>query len=458
MSVVSLIVALVAQVSADATPRHPDTTPGRTDVAPRYADPAAIISRDDARGLLTVLAPVATSPATPPLLALVADGRPVSWARPIAVAAAGWQYRLTAAILGEADVRDLRAWFVDPAALDAQVEAWPVGAAPHARIESLAPGCQSVWLEISPRWNVRRGDSWSVRRGRRAQARLDVTHVADDRAFCRVVPFGPAPDLAVGQRAAAWPSPSDQRHGIARSSVIAVQRVADVQIARIPAPHGVECPAEARVEVYREGVFVADGVVESGDGRFWQVRISESAERNPVQLDDDVLARSRQQVEQRAFSARVLEVRPRSFLINAGEIDDVRPGEVVWLLRPGDTPRDVRIARVQRDYAEAQFAQAADVAPCPGDEVRFAPTRSAPRSVARVESVVQSTLLAVEWTASDVVPDAAPLAIVDRGGVVGVAHVLWSQGSRAVAVAVESSLTGPVERGMTLRRDAEAPG
>ncbi|MCG3126802.1 MAG: hypothetical protein CHACPFDD_01657 [Phycisphaerae bacterium] len=422
----------------------------------RPFQPAVILARDDARGLLTVAAPPTPSSAVPPALAVVADGRPVSWARPVVVGAAEWQYQLAAPVLGEADVRELSGWFVDSAGLDAQVDAWPAGAAPHARLESLTPGARGVWLEITPGWNVRRGDSWFVRRGRRPVARLDVTHVADDRAFCRVVPLAAAPDLAAGQRAAAWPSPSDRRHGIARSSVVGVRRIEDVQVAQIPAPCGVECPAEARVEVYRDGTFVADGVVESADARFWQVRISESAEHNAVQADDEVLARSRRQVEQRAFSARVLEVRPRSFLINAGEIDDVRPGEVVWLLRPGETPRDVRIARVQRDYAEAQFAQAADIVPRPGDEVRFAPTRGSPRTVARIESIAQETLLGVEWTAPDVTPDDAALAIVDRGVVVGVARVAASRGDRAIAVAVEPSLACRLERGMTLRRDAGA--
>ena len=383
---------------------------------------------------------------------LVAEGnRPLALLEWSGDAAGRAVFRGRAPVAFPSSLRHLRAWCIRPDALGTLLDRWPNDAALLARLDRVGPAARSVWVRAGSAHGVRSGDSWWLRRNRQPLARLDVRLVERDVCFCRVVPLVSELRLNGDDRVALWPAPGRRVRGQAGTAVAFVETQGKDQVVWAAAPRNVACPPEPRLDFHRGGRLVASGVAERRDARFWYVRIPRSADGELVQVGDAAVIRTRADLAQRRFVARVFEATAEGYLINAGELDDLSAGDTGSATRDGQALGRVVVRRVQRSYAVVRPAdQTPDIELQVGDEVRFAPPPEPGRKVGTIEHVTAETLFAAHVASSPPPPLLTPLAVRAGGQTVGVAVLVTVDGGQGLGFVFEQSLTGPLTIGAEL--------
>ncbi len=380
---------------------------------------ATIASCDCRTGELRLAAAVAAGDR----VLIAEDLRPIGWATLASGFEAGDAVRLQSGRLCGASRDALSAWIAPADALASLAAAWPPDAAPHAVVETVAPGGRAAWVRMPPGWDIAAGERfWRRAAGGQPLIRLDARFAEGPLVYCDVVPLAQDAQIREGDRVALW---RDRGEFGAASAVCFVEersrdgRSRDQDTASEPrplgrardggpliwiaAPHHVECPEEPRVEIRSGrggcGRVIADGIVERRGGRFWFVRLDGGAEASAVRVGDDVVVRTDAMLAAGRFAARIFESRAEGHLITAGEPDGLRAGQTGVAWRDGAPLMDIRIVRLQRGYSVIRPAgdgangEAAELRV--GDEVRFSPPPQPVAVVGHVVEVVGGSLLAV---------------------------------------------------------------
>jgi len=396
-------------------------------------------------------------PLTGRLLAACA-GRPLGWFEPDPTGAQPGRFVSRSPCQLPARADPPRAWLIAPGLTGTLRAQWPPGAALRAKIDALGPASGSAWIDAGASAGVRPGDCWWRRANGQPVARFDVRLVDAELCYCRVVPLVAGLELHAGDDVALWPSPAEQHAGAASTAVSFIEATGDGQLAWVAAPPPVATPPEPRVEFYRDGVYVGSGVMERSDTRFWYVRTLPAAGRDQVRVGDDAVVRTLADVRARRFAARVFETTPEGVLINAGENDGLRVGDVGVVYRAGCEVARIRLRRVQSGYSVAERLRSAEESPvaavgpasAPGaeagnlqhlDEVLFAPRPEPPAPLALVERVVDQTAFSALLLNDGRPPLGTPMAIRRRDRVIGAAVLVAAADRRGIGFALERSLS-----------------
>lgn len=342
---------------------------------------------------------------------------------------------------------------------------WPADADLWADVDAVGPGQRGVWLDIGRNGGAAVGDGWCLMIGGQAAARLRTQFVGDDESYAAVLPLVSDLSLAPGQRVCAWPRPAEVREGQAVGNVSYVDpepRDAPVWIA---VPPGVDLPAEPHFDFFRGDKYLGHGRGVRRDGVFWYATlipadrrallapaatqpgagdgaaagaVAHSTAAQVVHVGDRARIRTRKEVAERRFDARIFELTRGSGLINAGESEALTTGMLGSLYRAGTPHGEVRVTRVQSDYSQVAAAAAAESLQI-GDIVRFAPwTAKTPHVVGDVLGW-QPDLLA--WTrVKATVPTDQPLLVLDGSHVVAVALPLVQRGDELTILILPESV------------------
>lgn len=501
-------------------------------VAAQSLVPRAEVERiDAARGLLSIRREADGSNLDRARLAVL-DGGALRLAEPAGSDASRVYFRIppgSAPLTGYAT----QAWLTPADLAERTAARWPEGVARHAPVTRSGAGLRSVWLAAGERQGVRLGDVWMRRVRGQPIARCEVRLVESERSFALVDALVSDLRISDGDAFASWSRPGetaeaawsavvhveadapagsdspaplgDARSAATRPSAAASQAAAPrdatppTQLVWVAAPAGFESLPDPRVDFFREGRFVAHGVAERRDRLFWYVRTLPAASRGRVAVGDDVRIRTPAQIAQRTFTARVLATQSGEELINAGELDGLRVGDVGEVYRGGALLGRVVVHSVQRGYSAVRWSQGdgpgvelksgpetpRGVAPgsrqrsapgvpqvgarhvlAPLDEVRFASPAPSPAEVGTVDRVVDGLLMVVRLGSGapfggELGARSSPLAsavgaqadavvtIATAGGrPVGCAVLFDVQGDRALGVAIRESLDTELTPGL----------
>jgi hypothetical protein len=387
---------------------------------------------------------------------LLIDGdRPIGWGRAQLERNGSTACQFVDGRLEKVRPETLAAWLVPAEAVTALADAWPADAAPHAVVETVSPGGRAAWLRMPGGWCVGPPDRFWLRAGGQPIARLDVRSTSGPLVYCDVVQLARDARVREQDRVALW---RDRGALGAASAVCFVEPRAGSALVWIAAPRGGGFPEEPRIEIRRDGRFVADGIVERRGERFWYARLEGAADASAVQVGDDAVVRTEAMLAEGRFAARVFESRPEGYLINAGELDRVHAGQAAAAYRDGQPIAEVSVTRVQRGYSVVRSVSVStEIEPAElqaGDEVRFAPPPAPPRVLGRMSQVVDGSLLSV--TVQGAVPLLTPLAVRDDAGAAGVAVLLCERAGVAVGFVIEESIARPLAAGMRIDAPAEA--
>lgn len=389
-----------------------------------------------------------TAPATRLLLA--ATGGPFAWAALTETRDGQAVFKLFCPD-GITPQAPWRAWLVGPDLVADLIPHWPDHAALQADIDSLGPGGQSAWVRAGTNQGVAVGDSWWLRIAGQPAARLDAVFVAAEVSFCTAIPLASTPALRPGARVALWPAPAERRAGRGSSAVAYLEERDNGTLVWVAAPPNVKCPPEPRLDFYREGRFLGQGLVERHDGLFWYARFT-PAGADALRIGDEAVIRTQTDIDERRFVARIFELTSTGALLNAGEADGLAVGDTLVLIRDGGAAGKVTVRDVQRGYAVVGPPEGDDEAALAlhvGDELRFRAPAASPRTVGVVERVIGDMLFIARVT-SPAVPVGTPLAVRAAGRTVGVAVLVTAEGSRGGGFALPCSLTQPLAAGMEL--------
>ena len=460
--------------------------------SPPPINEAQIVAADLRAGQAAVLAADAGTITAGTRLVLTAGTQPVGWFTLVAREGGSATFAHTGPVVS-APEGPLRGWLIPPDAVARLANHLPADGSVCAAIDRVGPGARSVWIHAGSNQGVTADTSWWRRVGGQPVARFDVRLVGPEACFCSVVPLAANWPTRGGDRVTIWPSPACRSRGEARSAVAFVETTGDATIAWVAAPPHADCPPEPQVEFSRAGRFVAHGLVEARDELFWYVRLvatalgpqpttrpsasspvpassqpataptspslfeplSDSANaRAPsctIKVGDTAVIRTRADIQQRRFAARVFGGAASGAMINAGETDGARVGATGSLIRRSERIGAVRVLRVQRGYSIIAAAEDGDnAAPQSGDVVRFGPAPTPPTQVGKIEQIVGGTLFLARLDSDSPPPLMTPLAIRARERTVGVGVLLACEGSQACGFALEPSLTGPLQTGCTL--------
>lgn len=393
-----------------------------------------------------------------------------------------------------------RAWLA-PADLAARTAArWPDCVSLHAPVTRAGAGLRTVWLAAGERQGVCVGEVWLRRVRGQPIARCEVRMVEAERSFALVDALVSDLRISVGDAFERWCTPAEAvtgTSGAARettwSAVVHVEAdaladfgsqpaaagtpqrapegpvgrmqpdpapssspaarqdaVTPTQVVWVAAPAGFESLADPRVDFFRDGQFVAHGAAERRDRLFWYVRTLPAASRGRVRVGDDAQIRTPAQIAKRTFVARVLATHSGEELINAGELDGLRVGDVGEVYRGETVLGRVAVHSVQRGYSAVRWSQdglregrppvgskgeapqedaARPVRPgnaagdagavrhvlAPLDEVRFSPPPPRTRELGTVERVVDGLLLEIRPGAGGAAPGSPWGAAVNSG-------------------------------------------
>ncbi len=435
------------------------------------------------------------------MLLVMNGARPLAWASPVDGEPPATVYRYS----GPIDLPDSRprlsAWFV-PADLKAcLIDQWPRDLTLAAEVDSFGPGGRSAWVRAGSNDGVGVGDTWWLRIGGQPVARLETRLVDSAVSFCTVVPLVSGPPLRPAARVTLWPSPGAARLGMAVTAVVYIESGTSDPLVWVAAPPPIDTPPEPHLDFFREGRFVAHGIVEHQDDRFWYVRLvrpgpeapvsptttrpaeagtavlpvvptpaptapTDSAPPDglPVRVGDDARIRTQADVDALRFIARVFEVTSGWALINAGETDGITVDRPAVAYRGAAPLGSARVTRVQRSYSvvtlESSAAGHAErgreaAALQVGDYLRFVPPPPAAAPVATVDAVIGGDLFTATVTGPSV-PLQTPLLVQSGGRTVGLAIAVVREGGQVGGFAVRASLAVPLAPGLVLARPGES--
>lgn len=350
-----------------------------------------------------------------------------------------------------------RAWHIAHDAARHWLPAWPIDATIHARIESLGPGAATVWLTIGADSGVAAGDRFVALGSGQPLAALTAEYVTPAAAFCRVRPLVDDPRLRPGQRVQRSPTPASVRLDYECTRVSHIEPLdGGQQRIWIPAVRAT-AGFDEHVDFFdRDGHFIAWGTVEDANGTFWYVRTTgvaaasdeEGAADKQVTVGDRAVLRSRRDLTERRFAARVFSVGPGEILINAGETAGLGVGDIGRIHDDDAQVGEVRIERVQRTYARVQVEQG----PIPdvGTRIWFGPPPEPERVVGQLTRVGPSVALASRLESAPDPPDGRLLSVRSGPATVAVAVVLQTRAGELVLFIPPASHTADLEAGMLL--------
>lgn len=430
-------------------------------------------------------------------LVLVADMQPLGCYELVRQRDGQGTFRRAGCVEVEADA-SLRSWLVAPDAGGRLLGSWPTGAALRARVDQVGPGARCVWVGAGSNHGVGADEHWWLRFGGQPVARFDVRWVEPEVCFCAAVPLAADLPLCAGQLVELWPAPGERRHGMARTAVAFVEQRGEACVVWVAAPPHAVCPPEPHVDFYHADRYVGHGVVEARDDQFWYVRLVPVGGRAPVtsqptsraattapgtagsqpaegkapvatrfasgrprtaQVGDVAIVRTRADIDRRRFVARVFEISPEGALINAGEDDGLRRGQIESLFRAGCEVGRVEITRVQRGYSVVRFSgDTSGPPPQPGDEIRFSPPAAPAVTVAVVESVQDGRLFSALVVGAPDPPMMRPLAVLSDEHEVGTAVLLVVEGSRVCGFVLDGSVSRPLRPGDRVVCEGVRPG
>ncbi|MEW6251680.1 MAG: hypothetical protein AB1716_13630 [Planctomycetota bacterium] len=345
-------------------------------------------------------------------------------------------------------------WLVPPHLVARLRPLWPAGLDFEAEVDSVGPGGRSVWLAAGAHQGVRAGDTWWLRVSGQPAARLEVRHVGPSAAFCSVTPLAREVPLRPGSRAALWPRPADERDGSARTAVAYIERRTGDALVWVAAPPEAGVPPEPHLDFLHEGRYIGHGVVERRDERFWYARFIPLSDATAEQLPtpapagsgpraqrdtpsspavgDDVLVRTRREIDERRFVARVFDRSPAGPLIDAGEYDGLRTGDTGLVYRGTEKLGEATLGRVQRTYSVLGPAALRVGA---GDTVMFGP---APPPGAQVGAISQVHSFGEVTVRLDIPrpPLMRPLAVRGDEGPVGALLLVQAGAGRAAGFVI----------------------
>ena len=355
---------------------------------------------------------------------------------------------------------DMDAWVISPQIL-AQLRAkWPPAVDQSARIDDLAIGGASVWIDAGQDYGISVHDCWWRRVGGQPVARYDVRYVGQSLSLCRIVPLVSDNHTTVGQHVVLWPSPGMRRIGRAVSAVSFVENYEGRRIVWVPKPPRIETPAEPRVDFHRDGDYVGYGIAEKSDDRFYYVRLHDGVSTKPVTVGDDAIFRTIADIRNKRITARVFEQTEEGALINAGEIDGLASGDVGTVYRDRIPIGRVQLQRVQRAYSTIRLLAQQSLTVSPEstngpvvapletnnvlkklDTIRFRDPPPKPLELGKIEKVVDGTLFVarVDPSQKPSLPCPIPVHRADRA--YGLAILLRIEGEQALGFVQERTLT-----------------
>ncbi len=361
----------------------------------------------------------------------------------------------------------LRVWVWPHDVLKTCQPQWPAGAQLIARIDTLAPGLRGAWLRAGRRAGITSGDAFWVRVAGQPIARLDVRLVEDSLCYAAITPLVSNVQLHRGDEATAWPAPGLARRGVAESAIVHIEKEGARERIWIAAPPRPETIADAQAEIFRAGAFIGLLQIDRQDERFWYGQV---AARRPVagaspaadtkphaaavqtqpavvssgppRIGDEVRLRTRRQIQERTFAARVFDVTAEGLLINAGDADGLREGETGAVYRGARRIGAVAVQRLQSSYSlMTPDAEAEENKIAPDDEVWFSARPPAASVVGRVERIMGERILSIAPVSNGAgLPLHTPLALRAGEKTIGVALLLEQSGQRAIGIALAESL------------------
>ncbi|MBL8879739.1 MAG: hypothetical protein JNG88_11525, partial [Phycisphaerales bacterium] len=362
------------------------------------------------------------TPEADDLLLIARGGTPLGWGRPLkhanrdssaARSPTAAQFAISFELNIAENSQQLRAWIVRPALLRELRPRWPEGAPLAAVIDSVGPGQRHAWLQGGGDRGFETGQSWWMRLAGQPVARLDARFTADELTFCRIIPLVADSPLAARQVVELWPMPSEQRRGRVGSAVVFCEDRGSDQRVWIAAPPDVGFPSEPQIDFLRGGRYVGHGVVEQRDEAFWYVRVAAKACLERIAVGDDARVRTLTMIHRREFVAHVFESTPDGFLMDAGEAENIVADQSAFAWRDGAALGEIRVTRVQSDYAIIRQVGQAVQPLVRGDEIRFAPLAEASSHlrVGVVRHVVGGSIFTAEMSVNRRPSARVPVAV-----------------------------------------------
>lgn len=423
------------------------------------------------RHFATAIVHCASSP-MPPLvsagddLLLIARGLvPLGWGRPVPVLPrdadrdprSSAQFAVSFPLTSADNPDQLRAWIVRPNLIRELRPRWPEDAPLLAVVDSVGPGQEHAWLRGGADRGFEAHQAWWMRLAGQPVARLDARFVTTDLTFCRVIPLVADAPLIADQMVELWPTPSEQRGGRVSSAVVFSEDRGTDQRVWIAAPPDVGFPAEPQIDFMRGGRYIGHGVVEHRDEAFWYVRVAAKACLERIAVGDDARVRTLTMIHRREFVAHIFETTPDGLLMDAGESENIVPEQTAFAWRDGASLGEVRVTRVQSDYATIRQVEPAIRPLARGDEIRFAPL-TATTNVIRVgivRDVVDGSIFSAEMNENRRPSARVPLSVRVGRRVVGAGVLIDVDGVTGLGFVVGDPLAVALEHGAEL---VEAPG
>ncbi len=409
-------------------------------------------------------------------LALFADERPRGWFDWHSNSEDAAVFARTHAATPEEGTAISGAWLVSPRLVASLIDRWPADGQLTARIAGLGPGLRTAWLDAGSDAGVVVGDTWIALLGGQPVARLHVLVTTGPGAFCNAVPLTRAPRIFPGQSVTMWPAPGERRAGRASSHVSFVDETDSSVTAWIAAPPGIEAATDINVDFRHDGRYVAHGLVSHSDTRFWYVRVfAPSTEGHPPatqpttvpttapstqpddagvrsalpQVGDTAVIRTMADIAAGRFETRIFESAAGEFLVNAGQREGLRVGEVGTVSRGGEHIGGAAVLRVQRVYARVAAESGATLRA--GDEVRFAPPVSPPAVLGQITDVADGALFSAVCEV-DAPAAGAVVSIWEDQQPVAVGVILCARADVVLGFAPRVALTRRLVPGMLLVR------
>ncbi|MGE3182016.1 MAG: hypothetical protein AB7N71_10320 [Phycisphaerae bacterium] len=333
-----------------------------------------------------------------------------------------------------------------------------------ATITAIAPGNQSVWLNVGRRNGVKVGDEWLLELGQPA-ARFETVFVDETRCAALVVPLVSDLPLSVNDSVALWPSPADRRAGKLQSAIAYIDRTETDTRFWVPLPSSAIVPEGTHVELARSGIVIALGILEKRSTPFSIIRLvaeipgsSESANsakspaNGPV-IGDRVHFRTPADIRARDYAPRVFSRSGDKFLINAGEPESLKVGDTLKMFRNSQAVGVANVDRVQRTYAtirpvENAALQIGDVAlmgdapaVAPGENLGVIEAFTAIRDVIMVRLAASETFAAHDF-----------FVVFQEDAPVGAVQLVAQTSKGCIAVIIDASKAHPLRIGDSLRR------